>query len=98
MVGSAVAITVESRFCMNSALATIKAVRRVRLETLVEREESCAGMPSVSRRRGHRETPPRPQEQVRLNRNRLRFHNETITGLPEPKRSKETLCHARPTT
>ncbi len=31
MVGSAVAITVESRFCMNIALATITAVNRVRL-------------------------------------------------------------------
>ena len=29
MVGSAVAITVESRFCMNKALATITAVIRV---------------------------------------------------------------------
>ena len=33
MVGSAVAIMVESRFCMNIAVATISAVRRVRLET-----------------------------------------------------------------
>src|SRR6185312_8389516 len=30
MVGSAVAITVESRFCMNMAQATMTAVRRVR--------------------------------------------------------------------
>ena len=30
MVGSAVAMTVESRFCMNIAQATITAVRRVR--------------------------------------------------------------------
>ena len=30
MVGSAVAITVESRFCMNIAQATITAVSRVR--------------------------------------------------------------------
>jgi hypothetical protein len=30
IVGSAVAITVESRFCMNSAQATITAVWRVR--------------------------------------------------------------------
>src|ERR1700749_3059723 len=39
MVGSAVAITVESRFCMNSALATITAVRRVSRETRL----GCAG-------------------------------------------------------
>jgi hypothetical protein len=33
MVGNAVAIIVESRFCMNIAVATIRAVIRVRCET-----------------------------------------------------------------
>jgi hypothetical protein len=33
MVGNAVAIIVESRFCMNIAVATIRAVSRVRCET-----------------------------------------------------------------
>src|SRR3984885_3187462 len=43
MVGSAVAITVESRFCMNIAQATIIAVSRVRLLVRSRRVEEGAG-------------------------------------------------------
>ena len=64
MVGSAVAITVESRFCMNSAQATITAVRRVRplvpaatLTGRVAETAGCSDILPVSRVMRGRESP-----------------------------------------
>ena len=57
MVGSAVAMTVESRFCMNSALATMTAVSRVSCETRLERMLGGLGMSPVSLREPLSESP-----------------------------------------
>jgi len=65
MVGKAVAITVESRFCINNAQATITAVSRVRPLVAVARRMGGEGdrargsndMPAVSPLRGNTKSP-----------------------------------------
>ena len=57
MVGSAVAIIVESRFCMNIAVATISAVSRVRCVTRLGSSLVAPSCPIVGGGGGGKDRP-----------------------------------------